>query len=204
MMNPAPIRANGTKTHMPSASSLSNFLNADRGDLLIRGFWEGSADTIIDVRMTNLDSKSYKYLPPKKALERQEKEKKKKYCKPYENQHRHLRPFVVSTDRMYSFNARAFLKRLTKLLAEEWEKPYPTVRGFINAQMSIALVRAPNRCRRVSRIPVSNMSNRFRWEGGAGLRLLYIYIYIYIDILYILLFKNTLRNDACQYLIFDI
>ena len=51
-------------------------MNADRGDLLIRGFWEGSTDTIIDLRVTNLDSKSYKNLPPKKALERQEKEKK--------------------------------------------------------------------------------------------------------------------------------
>jgi len=79
---------------------------------------------------------------------------------------------VVSTDEMFGFEARAFLKRLAKLLAEEWEKPYPTVRGFINARMSIALVRGTNRCHRGSRIPVSNMSNRFRWEGGAGLGLL--------------------------------
>jgi len=43
-------------------------MNADRGDLLIRGFWEGSTDTTIDVRVTNLDSKSYKNLLPKKAL----------------------------------------------------------------------------------------------------------------------------------------
>ena len=50
-------------------------------------------------------------------------------------------------------------------LAEEWEKPYPTVRGFINARMSVALVRATNRCIRGSRIPVS-----IRWEGGAGYR----------------------------------
>jgi len=81
MINPAPMRANGTKTHVPSSSSSSDFLNADRGDLLIRGFWEGSTDTIIDVRVMNFDSISYKNLPPKKALERQEKEKKKKYCK---------------------------------------------------------------------------------------------------------------------------
>jgi len=60
MINPAPMRANGTKTHVPSSSSSSGFLNADRGDLLIRGFWEGSTDTIIDVRVTNLDSKSCK------------------------------------------------------------------------------------------------------------------------------------------------
>jgi len=119
MINPAPMRANGTKTHVPSASSSSDFLNVDRGDLLICGFWEGSTDTIIDVRVTNLDSKSCKNLPPKRPLERREKEKKKKHCKLCENQRRHFTPFVESTDGMYGFEARAFLKRLAKLLAEE-------------------------------------------------------------------------------------
>jgi len=33
MINSAPMRANGNKTHMPSASSSSDFLNADRSDL---------------------------------------------------------------------------------------------------------------------------------------------------------------------------
>ena len=70
---------------------------------------------------------------------------------------------------MFGFEARAFLKRLVKLLAEEWEKPYPTVRGFINARMSIALVRGTNRYIRGSRIPMSTRSNRFRWGGGTGL-----------------------------------
>jgi len=42
MINPAPMRANGIKTHVPSASYSSGFLNADCGDLLVRGFWEGS------------------------------------------------------------------------------------------------------------------------------------------------------------------
>jgi len=61
---------------------------------------------------------------------------------------------------------------MRNIVAEEWEKPYSIVRGFINARMSIALVRATNRCIRGSRTPASNMSNRFRWEGGAGLGLL--------------------------------
>ena len=69
MINAAPMCANGTKTHVPSASSSSDFLNADRDDLQIRWFREGSADTIIDVRETNLDSKPYKNLLAKKALE---------------------------------------------------------------------------------------------------------------------------------------
>ena len=36
------------------------------------------------------------------------------------------------------------LKTPAKLLAEEWDKPYPTIRGFINARISIALVRETN------------------------------------------------------------
>jgi len=58
------------------------------------------------------------------------------------------------------------------LLAEEWEKPYSVVMGFINTRMSIAQVTGTNRCIRSSRIPTSNMSNRFRWEGGTGLGLM--------------------------------
>jgi len=58
---------------------------------------------------------------------------------------------------LYGFGARELLKRLAKLPSKEWEKPYPTVRGFINAQVSIALVRATNRCT--------------SWEGGTGLGL---------------------------------
>ena len=38
MINPAPMRANDNKTHMPSAFSSSDFLNTDRGDLLVHGF----------------------------------------------------------------------------------------------------------------------------------------------------------------------
>ncbi len=108
-----------------------------------------------------------------KVLRRKlKKEKKNKYWKPCENQRRHFTFFVVSTVGMFGFEARVFLKRLTKLLAEEWKKPYSVVMGFINARMSIALVRATNRCIRGSRIPASYRSNRFRWEGGAGLGLL--------------------------------
>ena len=52
------MRANDTKTHQSCASPSSNFPNADREDLLILDFWEESTDTIIDVRVTNLYSKT--------------------------------------------------------------------------------------------------------------------------------------------------
>ena len=39
--------------------------------------------------------------------------------------------------------------------------------GFINVQMSIAQVKAMNRCIKRFQFPASHMSNRFRWEAGA-------------------------------------
>ena len=75
-------------------------------------------------------------------------------------------PRALKIERIY------FRQEACKVLTEKWEKPYLVVRGFINARMSIALVRATNRCIRIFRTPASNMSNRFRWEGGAGLGLL--------------------------------
>jgi hypothetical protein len=52
--------------------------DAERGDLLIRGFWTAGADCILDVRVTDTDSKSYCKRTPFKVLESQEKEKKRK------------------------------------------------------------------------------------------------------------------------------
>ena len=76
------MRTNGTETHMPSASSSSGFLNADRSDLLVRGFWEKSTGTMIDVRVTNLDSKSYKEFFTQEGPGTTGERKEKKYCKP--------------------------------------------------------------------------------------------------------------------------
>jgi hypothetical protein len=45
-------------------------------------------------------------------------------------------------------------------LADKWEKLYAVVRGYVNARMSIAIVRATRICLRGSRIPTSTMCNR--------------------------------------------
>lgn len=70
--------------------------------------------------------------------------------------------FVVSIGGLSGLKAKAFLKRFAKLLAKEKGKPYSIVRVFVNPRMLIAHVRIENRC-------ISDMSNRSRWEGGAGL-----------------------------------
>jgi hypothetical protein len=79
---------------------------------------------------------------------------------------------VVSTDGLIGKEAKALLKKLSSFLAEKWEKPYSVVCGYVNAQMSIAIVRATHLCLRGSRIPTSQMSDRRpQWEDKAGLGL---------------------------------
>jgi hypothetical protein len=106
------------------------------------------------------------------VLEAQEREKKRKYLEPCVQQRRHFSPFVVSTDGMLGKEAKVLMRTLAARLAEKWEKPYSEVCGYVNARMSIAIVRATHRCLRGSRIPTGRMSSRLPlWEDKAGLGL---------------------------------
>jgi hypothetical protein len=68
--------------------------------------------------------------------------------------------------------AKCLLEALSIKLAEEWDKPYAVVRGYVNVRMSIAIVRATHICLRGCRIPSSKMSNRVPlWEDKTGLSL---------------------------------
>ena len=79
---------------------------------------------------------------------------------------------MVSTDGLIGKEAKTLLKKLSSLLADKWEKPYSVVCGYVNAQLSIAIVRATHHCLRGSRIPTSQMSDRRpQWEDKAGLGL---------------------------------
>jgi hypothetical protein len=146
----------------------------DRGDILIRGLWARGTDCIIDVRITDVNVKSNRSKDPVKVLATHEREKKKKYLEASLGQRRHFSPFVVSMDGgLFGKEAKTLLKKLSGLLAEKWEKPYSEVCGYVNARMSIAVVRATHLCLRGSRIPTrSKMSNRLpQWEDKAGLSL---------------------------------
>ena len=146
--------------------------NNDRGDLIIRGFWQSSTYCVVDVRVTDTDAKSYQDKEPSKILAAQEKAKKKQYLEPCLAQRRHFTPFVASTDGLLGKEANFFAKRLVVVLAEKWNKPYSQVCGFVKARLSIALVRATHVCIRGSRVPVSRISSRIPlWDDGAGLSL---------------------------------
>ena len=160
------------ETVSPVSRNLRKNQGEERGDLLVRGLWARGTDCIIDVRVTDTDCKSQRSKDPMKVLENHEKEKKKKYLGPCLEQRRHFTPFVVSTDGLIGKEAKTLLRKLSSMIAEKSGKPYSQVCGYVNARVSIAIVRATHLCIRGSRVPTSQMSNRRPvWEDGAGLGL---------------------------------
>ena len=147
--------------------------NEDCGDILIRGLWACGTDCIVEVGVTDVDAMSNRSKDPHKALAAHEREKNKKGLGARLEQRRKFSPFVVSADGLPGGKeASILLEKLSARLAQKWEKPCSEVCGFVNARVSIAIVRAAHLCLRGSRIPTSKMCNRLpQWENKAGLGL---------------------------------
>jgi hypothetical protein len=143
----------------------------ERGDLLIQGFWARGTDAIIDVHVTDTDAKYYRSKDPHNVLAQHEKEKKWKYLASCTVQRKHFMPFVVSTDGLLGHEATELLKRLSLHLADKWQQPYSVIHGFVNAQISIAIVHATHLCLQGSRVSLSKTSRRPLWEDRDGLGL---------------------------------
>ena len=79
-------------------SGVTAEVNSDRGDILIRGFWERNTDCIVDARICDVHKPSYKDRTPESVLRSAEVEKKKKCLDPCLKQIRHFTPFVVSCE----------------------------------------------------------------------------------------------------------
>jgi hypothetical protein len=145
-----------------------NHTSADRGDLLIRGFFENGTDCIIDVSVHDLDAPSYVSKDPPKVLKNLEQVKKRHYLKECQLQRRHFSPFTTSVDGLLGAEAQKILKLLAERLSTKWSKPYSSVRGYVNARISLALAKACYRCLRGSRIPVTKMSQASFQYGPDG------------------------------------
>ena len=114
-----PCREIGWKfdTHVEPQTGLE--LEAGRGDLLIRRFWNRSTEFIIDVRICDVHQPSYLVRNPVNILKSAEISKKSKYLRNYLDQRRHFNPFVVSCEGLLGKKADVFLKRLSMKLTEK-------------------------------------------------------------------------------------
>lgn len=150
----------------------------ERGDILVRGFWAGGTDCVIDVRLTDMDAPSYVKMgrSSEKVIEDHEKAKKRKYLKKCLFQRKSFTPFVSSVDRILGVEEKALLRRLGLKLAQKWQVHYLHIAGYINSRMSITIVRASHLCMRASRIPYRYVGKRrIQCDDGSGL-LLYQYL----------------------------
>ena len=118
---------------------------------MIRGLLDKAKDCVLDISISNLDSQSYQSQDAATTLRNREKHKRHDYEEACHYHRRDFKPFVVSADGLLGNNATEILQLLASKLATKWNRPYSPVMCYINARISIALIRASHLCLRGSR-----------------------------------------------------
>jgi hypothetical protein len=136
-------------------------------DLGVRGVWEAQRETLFDVRVTDTDALCYADQPVRAILQYAENAKKAKYGVACEERRVDFTPLVVSVDGALGREAKAFITRLSQGLALKWGRNYSEIKGWIQARLSFAIVRATSQCFRGSRSKWRTLGV----EDGAFLRM---------------------------------
>ena len=101
------------------STSLEAELNTNRRDLLMRGFWERGANCIIDVRMCEVNQKSYLCRETANVTKSAGKEKKNKHLNYFLIQRSYFTPFDASCEGMLGKEATNFSKSSWKSLSDK-------------------------------------------------------------------------------------
>jgi len=162
--------------HEPKINATGDETNNNRGDILIRGFYQNATDCIIDVSNHYLDSLTYYETDPHQVLKEKENVKKRKYLKDCLAQRRSFVPFCSSIDGMLGEEATSILKVIATKLSQKWSQPYSQTSGYVKARMAIAIARSAHRCIRGSRISYKKISSeRYEWDCNEGTYFLHSY-----------------------------
>ena len=94
------------------------------------------------IQIFNLDVGSYLQMTPENALAKAKKEKKDLYLQACLERRRTFTPMVYSVDKIPGAEALAALKRLAALLSYKLKQEYSEMCGFVQARMSLAIVRS--------------------------------------------------------------
>eukprot|EP00957_Ditylum_brightwellii_P073341 5573643-Ditylum_brightwellii.AAC.1 len=143
-----------------------------QGDLSIRGLWECQTDTIINVRITNSDTKSHLNETVDKHLLAQEKEKKDKYLPLCREQRKNFTQFIATVGRILGREVKMMYKQLAKQFALKWACHVLVTQQYVNQTVQMAIVRSVHRCIRGSRaLPCRTDYIFLSFEDGASLGL---------------------------------
>ena len=97
---------------------------------------------MFDTRIVNLDAGSCLRMTPENALAKAEKEKKDLYLQACLERRKTFTPLVYSADGIPGAEALAAQKRLAAVLSYKLKREYSKMCGFVQARMSLAIVRS--------------------------------------------------------------
>ena len=132
----APIR----EENDPTAPMDQTSPTSERGDASAHGFWQHGRTAIIDVRITDTQSCSYRNNDYQEGHAQQEKEKKNQYLCPCLEMQRDFIPLVYSVDGIAGREAKNVETCLAHHLSEKWHKQLPEIVHYVRNQMAIAVV----------------------------------------------------------------
>ena len=121
-----------------------------RADWSVRGFWEHQREALFDCRIFNSDALSYANTPLQKLFESHRNEKKQQYCSAVEDRRGTFTPFVVTCDAILDIEAEHYVKRLSSILSEKWDKKCSVVISWVRAKIQISMLRSVSLCLRGS------------------------------------------------------
>ena len=108
-------------------------------------------EALFDVRIIDTDAKSYSKHSPREVIKSAEKDKKDKYVEACKARRSVFTPLYCLVEGMLGKEAEVFIMRLGEGLANNWDKSYSNVVGWIRARLSFAILRATVLCLRGSR-----------------------------------------------------
>ena len=85
----------------------------------------------MDIHITYPEANSHMNTTVEKILERQEKEKKKKFLQSCLERRRYFTPFMTTTDGLMRKGAQSFIATLATLRAKKWRNLYSQVMAYL-------------------------------------------------------------------------
>ena len=97
---------------------------------------------MFNIRIFNLNARFYLGMTPEKALAKAENQNKDLYFQACLEGRRNFTPMVYSVDGIPGAEALAAQKRFATLLSYKMKREYSEMCGFVQARMSLAIVRS--------------------------------------------------------------
>ena len=127
---------------------------------------------MFNIRIVNIDEGSFLSMTPEKALVKAEKEKKDLYLQACLERRKTFTHMVYSADGITGAEALAAQKRLAALLSYKLKREYSEMCGFMQARISLAIVRSNSLLLRGPRNKGARIWKRPELTDGAVMALL--------------------------------